>query len=86
MGWCKKNNNDYLKYDTNLIRFNRTEQNLMNFMNFIKNHHDDEQFIKDLKRISTFLKEIKDSPHYSNLDKQNFMNTMRMTACEIVKN
>ena len=72
--WCKKHNN-------NLLTFNKTNNNLDAFIEFIMSTYKNPQFLKDIEKMHAFLKKQKGNraePKYNKLTK-----TMRMSLCEI---
>ena len=72
--WCKKHNN-------NLLTFNKTNNNLDAFIEFIMSTYKNPHFLKDIEKMHAFLKKQKGNraePKYNKLTK-----TMRMSLCEI---
>ena len=89
--WCNKNNNRFDIFDDNdevysIMRFRRTEQNLMSFLKFIEKKHNSISFLETLKKMKRFIKMLKSNidNKYDQEDINNFLNTTRMTVCELV--
>ena len=74
MVWCKK-------YNTSILQFHKTNENLNRFYNFIKSHYKRPEFIADLKRIHKRLRKIKQKEaRESTLILQN---NLRMSVSEL---
>ena len=74
MVWCKK-------YNTNILCFHKSTENLNRFYQFIKNHYKKKQFIVDLGNVHKKLcniKEKKTNKEYTILNR-----TMRMSISEL---
>ena len=72
--WCKKHNN-------NLLTFNKTNNNLDAFIQFITTKYNNPQFLTDIEKMHSFLKKQKGNraePKYNKLTK-----TMRMSICDM---
>lgn len=67
--WCLLNNNNVLKFD-------KTHDNLDKFYKFVKKKHNSSEFEKSVNKMELFFKK-KSGPHYENM-----LNTSRMTICE----
>ena len=76
--WCSKNN-------VHIFRFNRTPDNLMSFIDFIKKIYNSESFLDSLKNMKSFLKNIKKNNDTNNININKFLRSTRMTVCELVK-
>ena len=90
--WCNKNNNRFDIFDDSdevysIIRFRRTPQNLMSFLKFIEKKHNSVLFLEALRNMKRFIKKLKSSNIDERYDVQSinkFLNTTRMTVCELV--
>lgn len=72
--WCFTNNENFFKFE-------RTPQNLMSLVDFIKEKHNSEDFIQKQKQMLKYFKQLilKDDE-----ETEKILKTMRMTVCELV--
>ena len=79
--WCEDNNN-------NLYDFKKTNKNLLNFCEFIKNKYDEPKYLENLQEIFENINE-NESEKNKNKNKKNkkinyLMNNLRMTIYELI--
>ncbi len=71
--WCMMNNN-------NIIRFDKSEQNLYKFYKFIQEKYNTEFFDSSVNKMELFFKKMR-GPFVKNIH-SNLVDTSRMTICE----
>ena len=71
--WCMMNNN-------NIIRFDKSEQNLDKFYKFIQEKYNTESFDSSVNKMELFFKKMR-APFIKNIH-SNLVDTSRMTICE----
>jgi hypothetical protein len=71
--WCMMNNN-------NIIRFDKSEQNLDKFYKFIQEKYNTEFFDSSVNKMELFFKKMR-APFIKNIH-SNLVDTSRMTICE----
>lgn len=69
--WCNKNN-------INMLRFDKYDNNLNKFFEFIKKHYKNPIFLKDMLRMRKFLLKKRQED-----EKNPLHETLRMTICEL---
>lgn len=69
--WCNKNN-------INMLRFDKYDNNLNKFFEFIKKHYKNPIFLKDMQRMRKFLLKKRQED-----EKNPLHETLRMTICEL---
>ena len=73
--WCYNNN-------TNLLQFEKTETNLLNFCNFILQYHQSKHMITTIKEMEKYLKFLK-SESERKKSKKYVLENLRMSICEL---
>ena len=69
--WCDRHN-------INMLRFDKYDNNLNKFFEFVRKHYKKPTFLRDMKRMRDFLLEKKREE-----EKHPLHETLRMTICEL---
>ena len=65
------------KHNTSLLRFNKTNNNLQSFYEFVEKNHDNKFFLQDMKKMEKYY------INFLRLKKNTSLKTtMRMSICE----
>ena len=78
-------NDDFLEHcfinNNNIIKFDKIEQNLNNFYNFIQKRHNTKNFSESIRKMELFYAQIL-HPVSNKKIKDSILKTTRMTICE----
>ena len=78
-------NDNFLEYcfinNNNIIKFDKIEQNLNNFFNFIDKKHNTKIFLESVRKMELFFAQLR-TPLFNKTIKDPIIKTTRMTICE----